>query len=59
MFDKAVKVLENIAYFAPLFELELSVDSDQAKEYGKRIKEVYFGLLKPSVANTEPYLHVN
>lgn len=59
MFDKAVKVLENTSYFAPLFELGLNADSEKAQEYGKRIKEVYYGLLKPSVANQEPYLHVN
>lgn len=57
--EVGAKILQNFNYFAPLYELGLSVDSEKAKEYGKRIKEVYYGLLKPSAANQEPYLHVN
>lgn len=58
MKENAVKVLQNYNYFAPLLELGLDVSSEKAADYGKRIKEVYYGLMKPSVTNQEPYLHV-
>jgi carboxylesterase type B len=59
MQENATRVLQNFNYFAPLLELGLNVDSEKAKVYGKRIKEVYYGLMKPSNTNQEPYLHVS
>lgn len=60
MKEKVTKVLENnFNYFAPLLELGIDVNSEKAKAYGRRIKEVYYGLMKPSNSNQEPYLHVS
>lgn len=58
MKENVVKVLQNFNYFAPLLDLGLTVNSPKAAEYGKRIKEVYYGLLKPSVPSQEAYLYV-
>jgi carboxylesterase type B len=56
--ENVVNVMQNINYFAPLTELGLNVNSEKAAKYGKIIKEVYYGLLRPSKSNQEPYLHV-
>lgn len=59
MVDTSTKVLQNFNYFAPLLELGVKVDAEKAMEYGKKIKEVYYGLMRPSNSNQEPYLHVS
>jgi len=58
MKEVAVRILQNFNYFAPIVELGLELNSSKAAQYGKRIKEVYYGLLRPTVSNQEPYLHV-
>lgn len=52
------EVLKNYNYFMPLYKWKLDVNSKKAEEYRKQIKEAYSGLMKPSVAKQEPYLHM-
>lgn len=60
MKENVTKVLgNNFNYFAPLLELGIDVKSEKAELYGKRIKEIYYGLMKPSNSNQEPYLYVS
>lgn len=60
VFEKFIDaVKKNVAFFAPLNELGLDENSDLAKSLGKKIKEIYFGLLQPTKSNMEPYYYVS
>lgn len=52
-------VRDNVAFFAPLNELQLNETSETAKIYGRKIKEIYYGNDEPSKANIEFYHQVN
>jgi cholinesterase len=55
--DKAYSYLKNPAHFCPLIELDLSVKDPFAREYGERIKNLYFGEnQRPSIETQESYL---
>lgn len=40
--EQFIEKMENASFFAPLSELGLSVDSDDASRFGTRIKKIYF-----------------
>lgn len=56
--SKSAVVLQNFDYFAPLPQMHVSISKDKIAEYGKKIKEVYYGKLNPSATNEESYYHV-
>lgn len=56
---KAAETMQNVEYFAPLRQLNVDVTKDKIIEYGNKIKEIYYGKMKPSPTNVEPYYHVS
>lgn len=50
---------ENIGYFAPVRELKIDASSNKAKEYGRKIKKLYFGDEEFGRENVEKYYHVS
>lgn len=52
------KLMQNERYFAPVSQLGIELDSAKAQEYGKRLKELYYGSSTPSASNQQPYLSV-
>lgn len=56
--EKISEIMQNVTYFAPLNELGVDLKSEKAKDYGKKIMELYYGKSKPSASNQQPYLSV-
>lgn len=57
--DEHLKVAkENVAYFAPLTDLKINANSEEAKNYGRKIKSIYFGDEEFTTENVEKYYHV-
>ena len=56
--EKISELLQNVNYFAPSIELGIDSKSDKAKDYGKKIMELYYGNSMPSVYNQQPYISV-
>lgn len=50
-------VLKNVNYFTPSLDLGLDPDGPKAAEYGKILKETYYGSSTPSTTNLEPYFN--
>lgn len=58
--DGAINALRgNVAYFAPLNELQVNETSEAAARYGEKIREIYYGSLEPAKSNMERYLAVS
>lgn len=55
--DAPVTALQNSANFAPLLELELAPGDAKAIEYGKILKQAYYGFTIPSKTNLEGYFY--
>lgn len=51
----ALTTLQNSNYFAPLLETGLAVDDPKAEEFGKILKQFYYGCTVPSKTNIEGY----
>jgi cholinesterase len=56
---KAANTLQNFDYFTPLRQLNVDVPKDKISEYGTKIKEIYYGKMRPTATNVEPYYHVS
>lgn len=56
--SKSAVVLQNFDYFAPVPQMSVGISKDKVSEYGKKIKEIYYGKLSPSATNEESYYHV-
>lgn len=56
---KIADVLQNVNFFAPSIQLGIDTKSDKAREYGKRIMDVYYNGSKPTASNQQPYLYVS
>lgn len=56
--DKISHLLQNVSYFTPLNELGIDLNSEKARDYGKKIMELYYRNSKPSASNQQPYLSV-
>jgi cholinesterase len=56
---KASDTMQNFEYFTPLRQLNVDVPKDKISEYGTKIKEIYYGKMRPSSTNVEPYYHVS
>ena len=52
---KAINILQDPKYFAPLIETGYKVDDPRSVEFGKMLKQVYYGCTEPSKSNTEGY----
>lgn len=51
------EVMEDSKYFAPLLETGFDADDPRSVEYGKVLKQTYYGCLKPSISNKEGYFY--
>lgn len=57
--DEAYRLLANPSYFAPINDLQLSPNDDDAIKFGTRIRDLYYGAgSQPSKENQEQYLKV-
>lgn len=57
-FDKTfanVEAMQNSNYFAPVLELGIDLEDPRAVEFGKIIKQTYYGCTTPSKSNLEGY----
>lgn len=58
--DNNLKFLKNPSCFAPLNDLGLGISDDQAKQYGERIKKIYFkDGEEPTIERKEQFLRVS
>lgn len=58
--NEAIEYLhQNESCFAPLQDLQLKPTDERAKQFGKRIKEVYYGKMEVTKTNLEPYFTVS
>lgn len=57
--DVAASVLQNPSFFAPLLDLGMNSEDLKAKEYGEKVKKIFYkNGEEPSVDNQEQYLRV-
>ncbi|XP_037038064.1 esterase B1-like [Bradysia coprophila] len=54
--EKAYELLQTPGYFAPLNDLNLKSDDEEASKFGTRIRDLYYGSALPSIENQEQYL---
>lgn len=52
-----LKILEDSKYFAPLLETGFSADDPRSIEFGKILKQAYYGCTQPSKSNIEGYFY--
>jgi cholinesterase len=57
--EEAIKTIQNVEYFTPRHQLKVEVPQDKLAEYGRKIKEIYYGKMTPSMTNVESYYHVS
>jgi cholinesterase len=53
----ALDMLKNSKYFAPLLETGFSCDDPRSVEFGKILKQAYYGCTQPSKSNIEGYFY--
>lgn len=53
----ALTTLQNSKYFAPLLETGFSADDSRSIEFGKILKQTYYGCTQPSKSNIEGYFY--
>lgn len=52
-----VEILQDAKYFTPFLETGLNLNDPKAIEFGQRIKQIYYGQLKPSKTNVEGFYY--
>jgi cholinesterase len=50
---------DNVGYFAPVRDLKIDANSEKSKEYGRKIKKLYFGEEEFTKENVEKYYRVS
>ena len=55
--QEMARSFENINYLAPSIDLGLDPDDPKAADYGKILKQVYYGCLTPSKTNLDAYFY--
>mgnify|MGYP002655338715 CR=1 FL=1 len=57
--EKISALLQNEKYFSPVNELGIDIGSEKARDYGRKIMDVYYKGSKPGANNQQPYLSVS